>query len=40
LAAAALGCLGAADLAWAASDGKADMPELIKQAMAAVRADQ
>jgi hypothetical protein len=24
----------------AGSDGKADMPELIKQAMAAVRADQ
>jgi AcrR family transcriptional regulator len=40
LAAAALGCLDAADLAWTASDGKADMPELIKQAMAAVRADQ
>ena len=40
LAAAALGCLDAADLAWTASDGKADMPELIKQAMAAVRSDQ
>jgi hypothetical protein len=38
LAAAALGYLDAADLAWTA--GKADMPELIKQAMAAVRADQ
>ena len=40
LAGAALGCLDAADLAWTASVGKADMPVLIKQAMAAGRADQ